>query len=156
MASILYEDIFSNFLGEVSDYEIVQLEQYEAMEILRELLRKALAESSLRKVFSSLKRDDNNQKLSFTLKHPDEDESSDIEFVINAITKFMVYEWWHKKVNNVTLTAHLIAGAEQKYYSQSAHLKELRESQSEALTTAKDYIVEHNFMFNDHLSGGNK
>lgn len=153
MTSILFEKIFGNFLGEVTDYELARLEQYEAMEVMQELLHKALAESSLRRVFSLLKIDDDNQIITFEMKHS-VDVDSDEEFVTTAIVRFMAYEWWHKRVNNVALAAQLIGGAEQKFYSQSNHLTELRASRDDALTKAKDFIMEHNAMFNAHLNGG--
>ena len=152
MASIMYEKVFSNFLGEVSDIKFASLEEYEMMEILQEHLHRALAESYLRRCFSSLTLDDDDQMLRYSLKH-EVDADTDEEFVINAAAKMMVYKWWANKVNNITLAAQALVGAEQKFYSQANHLTEMRAARDSALAEAQGFIRDRNAMFNSHLDG---
>lgn len=152
MTSIWYENILSNFLGDVSDNQLASLEEHEIMEIGTEYLHKAASESYLRKCFSVLELDDNNQEIRFELKY-ETDSDADKDFVINALSKYMVYRWWANKKNNTALTAQFLGGAEQKFYSQSAHLTELRANSEDALKEAQSYIRDRNAMFNSHLGG---
>ena len=152
MASILYEDIYSSFLGSVSDYSFIKLEQFEMVEVLQEYVHKALAGSYVRRQFESLKLDDDVQKLNYELRNS-VDEDADKEFVINMVTNYMVYEWSKKQANNISLTAQMFAGAEQKFYSQSNHLEELLALRDSSLQIAKDYIVEHTSFNNSYLRG---
>lgn len=152
MTSLIYERVYSSFLAEVTDVNFVKLEQYELMEMLQEYLHKALSESYLRRCFSSLSLDDDDQKMVFELKY-EVDNETDIEFVINATAKMMVYKWWANKVNNIALAAQLLAGAEQKFYSQSNHLTETRAARDAALAEAQGFIRDRNAMFNSHLGG---
>lgn len=152
MTSIMYENILSNFLGDVQDNKLASLEQNEVMEIAKEYLHKAVSESYLRRCFASIKLHDDSLELQYELRY-EEDADSDKEFVINAISKMMVYKWWANKKNNTALTAQLIGGAEQKLYSQAAHLTEMRNNSDTAKEEAFSFIRDRNAMFNSHLGG---
>lgn len=152
MFTIYYEKIFSNFRGEVDDLFLANLEEYEQTEILTERLHEAFAESYFRRCFSSLKLDDDNQRLNCELKHS-VDEDADKEFVIHAATLMMVYKWWGNKVNTTKLTAQAILGAEQKMFSQSAHSQEMRNGKADAKEAAMSYILARNTMCNSRIGG---
>ncbi len=155
MTSLYYEEIYSNFLATVSDCTFVKLEQFEALGVLQELLHKALAGGYVRKQFETLKLNDDSQILSYELKNSI-DEDADKDFVIGIATNYMVAEWAKKQVYRIEHTIQFFGGAEQKYYSQSQHLTELRTLKDSALNDAQNFISEHNFTFNKYLSGGSK
>ena len=113
MASIDYTEIFESFLGNVTDYDFVNLSMSDSFVLMTEYLHKALAETYLRRLFSSLTLDDASQTLTYEMVYVIEDES-DREFIINAIAKWMVYEWLHKEVRSKTNTAQFFGGKEQK------------------------------------------
>ena len=152
MASIDYEEIFSSFLGSVTDYNLASLAPTEAFEILTELLHKALADRYVARLFSSKTLDDEVQQFTYEMKYVI-DEDSDKEFVINALAKWMKYEWQSNKVNNVALESQLLAGKEQKYYSQAMHLSELRALQSSAYDEAYKYVMNRGYIDNKYLEG---
>jgi hypothetical protein len=155
MASIDYEEIFGSFLGSVTDYNLASLDATEAYGILTELLHKALADRYVARLFSSKKLDDEIQKFTYEMKYVIDDDS-DREFVIECLAKWMKYEWHSNKVNNVALEAQLLAGKEQKYYSQAAHLTELRALQASAYDEAYAYIRNRGYIDNKYLEGSKK
>lgn len=152
MTSIDYEEIFGSFLGSVTDYNLASLDPTEAYELLTELLHKALADRYVARLFSSKELDDDVQKFSFEMKYVIDSES-DSEFVINALAKWMKYEWQSNKVNNVTLEAQMFAGKEQKFYSQAMQITELRALQSSAYDEAYKYIMNRGYIDNKYLEG---
>ena len=152
MTSIDYEEIFSSFLGSVTDYNLASLDPTEAYELLTELLHKALADRYVARIFSSKELDDDVQKFSFEMKHVIDSES-DSEFVINALAKWMKYEWLQKSVNNTALTSQFFGGKEQKFYAQANHLSELQSLKSSAYDEAYAYIRNRGYIDNKYLEG---
>lgn len=153
MTSIDYDVIFENFLGNVTDYDFANLSMSESFSLMTEYLHKALAEAYLRRIFSSITLDDEGQTLSFEMAHV-VDEDADTEFVINAIAKWMVYEWLHREVKSKNLTGQFLGGKEQKFFSQSAHLSELRALMDDSYKEARFFIQDRGYISNSYLSGG--
>ena len=152
MTSLGYEEIFSSFLGSVTDYNLASLDATEAFELLTELLHKSLAERYVARLFKSKKLDDDVQKFSFEMKYVI-DEDSDREFVINALAKWMKYEWQSDKVNNIALESRLLAGKEQKFYSEANHMSALQALQSSAYSEAYKFIMSRGYIDNKYLEG---
>lgn len=152
MTSLDYEEIFSSFLGSVTDYNLASLDATEAFELLTELLHKSLADRYVGRLFKSKKLDDDVQKFSFEMKYVI-DEDSDREFVINALAKWMKYEWLQKQVNNTALTSQFFGGKEQKFYAQANHLSELQALQSSAYDEAYSFIRNRGYIDNKYLEG---
>ena len=152
MASLDYEVIFSSFLGSVTDYNLASLDPTEAYEIMTEYLHKALAERYVARLFKSKTLDDVVQQFTYEMKKPI-DEDSDREFVIEAVAKWMKYVWLHGKVNDVSNTAFLLTGKEQKHYSQANHLAELRALQEDAYKEAYGFVMRRGYIDNDYLEG---
>ncbi len=152
MISLDYEDIFSSFLGSVTDYNLASLDATEAYEILKEYLHKALATRYVNRLFSTKKLDDDIQLFSFEMKYPI-DEETDREFVINALAKWMAYEWAQNKVSSTTLVMQLLGGKEQKFYSQSNHLSETKALKQNLYDEAYGYIMRRGYIDNKYLEG---
>lgn len=152
MASIDYEEIFSSFLGSVTDYNLASLEPTEAYELMKEYLHKSLAERYVARLFKTKKLDDDVQLFSFEMKYSIDDDA-DREFVIEALAKWMIYEWLQKQVKNTSLTAQFFGGKEQKFYSQSNHLTELRALSKDAFNEAYGMIMRRGYIDNDYLEG---
>lgn len=152
MTSLDYEEIFSSFLGSVTDYSLASLEPTEAYEVLTELLHKSLADRYVARLFKSKKLDDDVQKFSFEMKYSI-DSDSDSEFVINALAKWMKYEWHSDKVNNIALESQLLAGKEQKVYSQAQHMTSVQALRDSAYSEAYKFIMSRGYIDNKYLEG---
>lgn len=155
MTTLDYEDIFSSFLGSVTDYNLASLSPTEAYEVLTELLHKSLADRYVARLFKTKNLDDTIQQFSFEMKYVIDSES-DSEFVINALAKWMKYEWLHNQVNNTALTSQFFGGKEQKWFAQANHLSELQALQSSAYDEAYGYIRNRGYIDNKYLEGNKK
>ena len=152
MASISYEEIFSSFLGNVTDYNLASLSPTDAFEIMSEYLHKSVADPYIYRLFSEYKLDDEGQVFTYTFVNPVGDET-DREFIITALAKWMVYEWLHKQVKSVTNISQMFAGKEQKFYSQSQHISELRAMQDDAYQAARFFVMNRGYVNNSYLGG---
>jgi len=151
MTSVSYESIFNLFLGSITDYKLASLDESDAMALMTEYLHKSLAEPYVSRIFKNILTDDNERMLTYELAYaPNGDEAN---FVVNALSKWMVYEWLHHQVRSVVNTAQFFGGAEQKFYSQSNHLSELRALQDDAYHEARFYIQDRGWITNSYLGG---
>ena len=152
MASISYEEIFSSFLGNVTDYNLASLSPTDAFEIMSEYLHKSAADPYVYRLFSEYSLDDEGQVLSYTLSNSVNDDT-DKEFVINALAKWMVYEWLNSQVQSVTNIAQMFSNKESKFFSQAQHLAEIRGLKDDAYKAARFYIQNAGYVRNSYLGG---
>ena len=150
MASITYDEIFSYFLGDITDYNLYNLSQSDAELLMTEYLHKAVAESYVNRLFSTYTLSDDVQRFEYEMIHVVGDDQ-DEEFVKTALAKWMTYEWLKRQVKSINNTAQLLAGKEQKFYSQAQHLSELRALQDDAFKEARFYLQDRGYIYNDYL-----
>lgn len=149
MASIDYEEIFSSFLGNITDYNIASMNSTDAFELMTEYLHKTIADPYVKHIFSDVSLDDETQVLSYTLVR----DTNDKDFVINALSKWMVYEWYAGKVNNIQNITQFFGNKETKWLSQAAHSAENRSLRDTAYKEARFYIQNRGYIDNSYLGG---
>ncbi len=111
-----YEVIYKRFLQKITDFNISEIDDFTLDEMLDGWLKSAIVRT--RVCDSNLsKRDDDIQEF--------EDDLSDVEIELLALG--MTKSWLDQYLNSTELTLMMIGGKEEKYYSQAAHIKELRD-----------------------------
>ena len=128
LLTLNYDDLFSAFLGAITDYKLASLDQSDAYQLMAGYLRKTVARSYIKRLFTTSSLDDETQIFTFELRHPTDSENDEDmqEWVKLILSKGMVVEWAEPQVNSGLNMAQFFGGKEQKYYSQSAHIAELR------------------------------
>lgn len=109
-----YDKIYSRFFQKVTDFNLAEIDDASLDEMLQGWLNSAVIR--VRKCQHDLsKRDDEIQEF--------EENLSDLE--VELLACGMVDSWLAPQLASTELTLQFIGGKEEKYYSQSAHLKEL-------------------------------
>ena len=152
MTSLSYEEIFSDFLGNVGDYDFTSLNASDAYEIMTDYLQKSLKQSYVRDLFKSITYNNEIQSLSYELEDTI-DEDRDKDFVIGVVSKAMVVEWFKPQVRNKKNIAQFFAGKEQKYYSQAAHITELRGLLEDVKLELRKEIRDRSSLHNSYIGG---
>lgn len=150
MTSINYEDIFSEFLGSVTDYDFIHLDDTTNYTLMSEWLHKALSRPYIRRLFASLKFDDVFETVEFELED-NTDEYSDIDFVTYIAAKGMVCEWLEPHVKKTSIINQMFGGKEQKMFSQAQHLSEIRALLSDLKTEVRHLIRDRGYIYNSYL-----
>ena len=115
-----YEKIYNRFLQKISDFNLAEVDDYSFDEMINGWLNSAVIR--VRKCQHDLsKRDDELQEF--------EEDLSDLEIELLALG--MVDAWVTPMLNSTELTLQFIGGKEEKYYSQSQMLSELRNLKKE-------------------------
>lgn len=152
MTSIKYTEIFSLFLGEVTDYKIYGLNVTDAYALMSEYLQKAVSDTYVRKLFSSIRTSQETQLLHFEMKDPDQNnESADVEFVKLLLSKAMVLYWLKPQVNSRVNTDQFFGGKEQKFYAQSNHTASVKSLYSDQFTEVRKMIRDRGYLINSYL-----
>lgn len=152
MTSISYDDIFSYFLGGVTDYGIASLDTSDAVALMMEQLHKAVAEPYVRRLFSSIQLDDEIMTLTCEMKNV-VDEVSDIEFVKLILSKGMIVEWIKPQVRSKINLSQYFGGKEQSFFSQANHIAELRGMLEDTQLDIKKSIRDRGYIYNSYLEG---
>ena len=117
-----YENIYGRFLNKVTDFNLVDMDDYSLGSMLQGWLRTAIIKS--RKCEHDLSKcDDELQEF--------EENLSDLE--IELLSMGMVDAWLSQYLNSTENVLQFIGGKEEKYYSQANHIAELRALKDENL-----------------------
>jgi hypothetical protein len=154
MASITidYQEIFSAFLGNVTDYKLASLDEASSNSLMTEWLHKSFGNMYIRRLFSSFVYDDEVQTLTILMARSVSDDI-DKEFVVNVFSKQMVCEWIRPQVVSTTNLLQVFGGKEQKFYSQKEHLLGLKAIENEAELAVRNMISDRGYIYNGYLGG---
>lgn len=148
--TLSYEDIFSSFLGYVNDYNIASADTQTVYDNMNEWLNKAFSKPYLRRLFSSAVMDNEVQTFTFEMDYQVDDDS-DKDFVKDILAKGMVVEWLQPQVKNRSLVAQFFGTKDQKYYSQSQHISELRGLLEDVTIEQRKMIRDRGYINNSYL-----
>lgn len=137
-----YEKVYNRFLSKISDFNLVEVDDYSFDEMMNGWLNSAILR--VRKCQHDLsKRDDEVQEF--------EEDLSDLE--IELLACGMVDSWLTPMLNSTELILQFIGGKEEQYYSQANHISELRAMKEQNLLEMNRlhnyYTYTTNSYFND-------
>ena len=146
-----YNDIYSRFLIKIRDYEFAGLPEPNATEQMLEWLRSALSQPYIIRIFESISADDEIAEIDYTLTSS-VNEYTDKNFVEELLGCQMVCEWLQPKLKTTTLLHQMITNSkESKYYSQSAHISELRGILADAENKVRSMLRDKGYIWNSYL-----
>ena len=108
-----YEKIYERFLNSVTDFNLAELDDNTLDEMLKDWLHKAVVRT---RTSSDLSRDDDADVFNNDL--------SDLD--IELLSLGMKLAWLDQTLSSTELTLQFIGGKEEKWFSQAAHISELR------------------------------
>lgn len=111
-----YEKIYNRFLQKITDFNLSEVDDHSFDEMINGWLNSAVIR--VRKCQHNLSLRD-NETQEFV------EDLSDLEIELLALG--MVDAWVSQYLNSTELISQFIGGKEEKYYSQAAHIKELRD-----------------------------
>lgn len=117
-----YEKVYNRFLQKVTDFNLVEIDDYSLDEMLQGWLTSAIVNVRKREHNLSLR---DNEIREFT------EDLTDLEIELLALG--MKLAWLDQYLNSTEYVLQFIGGKEEKYYSQASHLSELRELRKDTL-----------------------
>ena len=150
MTSLSYDEVFDDFLGRVADFDFSTMDESTANYLMAEYLQKVVSRPYIRRLFNSINTDQEIHLLEFEMVDV-VDEDADLEFVKTILSKGMVVEWLEPQVRTKVNIAQFFGGKEQKYYSQSNHISELRGLLEDTEKELKAEIRDRGYIYNAYL-----
>lgn len=150
MTSVLYDEIFVKFLGNIQDFDIPNMDNSDVNSMMIEYLHNALSKVYVRRLFKSVNFNDEEKTLTYELNIII-DEEQDKDFITRIVAKGMVVEWLSPLVKSKLNISQMFTGSEQKFYSQSNHLSELRALLDDSKRELEKEILDRNFEHNAYL-----
>jgi len=150
MASLSYDEIFSDFLGSVTDYDLASIDIDDMYGLMTEYLHKTLSLTYIRRLFSTVSFDDTIQVFTFEMANSI-DDATDLDFTRYILSKGMVVEWLKPQVRSKANIAQMFSGKEEKFYSQSQHLSELRGLLEDTQLELRKAIRDRGYIYNPYL-----
>ena len=117
-----YEKVYNRFLQKITDFNLVEIDDYSLDEMLQGWLTSAIVNVRKREHNLSLR---DNELGEFT------EDLTDLEIELLALG--MKLAWLDQYLNSTEYVLQFIGGKEEKYYSQASHLSELRELRKDTL-----------------------
>ena len=117
-----YEKIYNRFSQKITDFNLVEVDDYSFDKMLLGWLNSSIVNVRKREHNLSL-RNDEAQEF--------QEDLSDLEIELLALG--MKLAWVDQYLNSTELVLQFVGGKEEKYYSQAAHIAELRELRKDTL-----------------------
>ena len=115
-----YEKIYNRFLNSTTDFNFVELDDYTLRDMLKGWLHSAIVKV---RTSSDLSCDDELEMFNNNLSEMD----------IELLAMGMRLSWLDQRINSTEYTNLFVAGKEEKFYSPSSQLSELRALRSDTL-----------------------
>jgi hypothetical protein len=117
-----YEKIYDRFSQKITDFNLIEVDDYSLDKMLLGWLNSSIVNVRKREHNLSL-RNDEAQEF--------QEDLSDLEIELLALG--MKLAWVDQYLNSTELVLQFVGGKEEKYYSQAAHISELRELRKDTL-----------------------
>ena len=115
-----YSDVYGRFLNTTTDFDLAELDDFTLSDMLKGWLRTAIVKV---RTSSDLSRDDTKEVFNNDL--------SDLDIELLAIG--MRLSWLDQRINSTEYTNLFVGGKEEKFYSPSSQLSELRALRADTL-----------------------
>lgn len=109
-----YEKIYNRFAQKITDFNLVEVDDYSMSEMLRGWLHSAIV--NVRTSSNLSERDDDAEVFNNDLSDRD----------VELLAMGMTMAWLDQYLNSTENVLQFIGGKEEKYYSQANHIAELR------------------------------
>lgn len=159
MSTIAYNEIYSSFFRKVEAYDLLRddLEDSQKNDLLHEWLIQAVSDPYVRRLFNSLEIVDENIDDGITDSVVYEiaesvDNTSDRYFVIEILAYGIMIAWLSPKLNSLINIVQFIGTADEKYYSQAAHLQQLRALYEDVENRQRKLIRDRGYIWNEYVN----
>ena len=133
-----YETVYGRFLNTTTDFNLVDFDDDTLNEMLREWLHSAIVKT---RTSSDLSREDGKDAF--------KNDLSDLD--IELIARGMILAWLDQRINSTEYTNLFVGGKEEKFYSPSSQLSELRALRADTLREMQQLYTYDTYVNNNYF-----
>ena len=132
-----YEKVYGRFLNHMTDFNLADLDDYTLSEMLKGWLHSAIVK--VRTSSDLTARDDENEVF--------KNDLSDMD--VELLSMGMRLAWLDQRINSTEYTNLFVGGKEEKFYSPSSQLSELRALRADTLREMQQLYTYSTYTNND-------
>ena len=133
-----YEKVYGRFLNSTTDFNLAELDDHTLNEMFKDWLHSAIVKT---RTSSDLTRDDENEVF--------KNDLSDLD--IELIAMGMRLAWLDQRINSTEYTNLFVGGKEEKFYSPSSQLSELRALRADTLREMQQLYTYDTYVNNSYF-----
>lgn len=133
-----YEKVYGRFLNSCTDFNLAELDDHALNEMLKDWLHGAIVKT---RTSSDLTRDDENEVF--------KNDLSDLDTELLAMG--MRLAWLDQRINSTEYTNLFVGGKEEKFYSPSSQLSELRALRADTLREMQQLYTYDTYVNNSYF-----
>ena len=133
-----YEKVYGRFLNRITDFHLADLDDYTLNNMLKDWLHSAIVKT---RTSSDLTRDDENEVF--------KNDLSDLD--IELLAMGMRLAWLDQRINSTEYTNLFVGGKEEKFYSPSSQLSELRALRADTLREMQQLYTYDTYVNNSYF-----
>ena len=133
-----YSTVYSRFLNTTTDFDLAELDDYTLSDMMKGWLHSAIVKV---RTSGDLSRDDENEVFNNDL--------SDLDIELLAIG--MKLSWLDQRINSTEYTSLFVGGKEEKFYSPSSQLSELRSLRADTLREMQQLYTYNTYANNSYF-----
>ena len=133
-----YNTVYGRFLNTTTDFDLAELDDHTLNEMLKGWLHSAIVKV---RTSGDLSRDDKNEVFNNDL--------SDLD--IELLAMGMRLSWLDQRINSTEYTNLFIGGKEEKFYSPSSQLSELRNLRADTLREIQQLYTYNTYADNSYF-----
>lgn len=133
-----YENVYGRFLNTTTDFNLAELDDNTLRMMMKDWLHSAMVKV---RTSSDLSHDDENEVFNNDLSDMD----------IELLAMGMRLCWLDQKINSTEYTSLFVAGKEEKFYSPSSQLAELRAQRADTLREIQQLYTYNTYVNNDYF-----
>ena len=134
-----YEKIYNRFLNSTTDFNLVELDDYTLNNMLKEWLYSAII--NVRTSTNLSERDDEEECFTNDLSEQD----------VELLSMGMRLAWLDQRINSTEYTKLFVGGKEEKFYSPSSQLSELRALRADTLREMQQLYTYGTYVNNSYF-----
>ena len=133
-----YETVYGSFLNRTTDFNLGDLDDHTLNEMLKDWLHSAIVKT---RTSSDLTRDDEVEAF--------KNDLSDLD--IELLAMGMKLAWLDQRINSTEYTSLFVGGKEEKFYSPSSQLAELRALRADTLREMQQLYTYNTYAANSYF-----
>lgn len=134
-----YDTIYNRFLNTTTDFDLVELDDYTLGEMLKGWLHSAIVKVRTESNLSD--RNDATEEFNADLSELD----------IELLAMGMKLAWLDQRINSTEYTSLFVGGKEEKFYSPSSQLSELRTLRADTLREMQQLYTYNTYNQNSYF-----
>ena len=133
-----YEKVYMRFLNSTTDFNLADLDDYTLNEMMKEWLHSSIVKT---RTSNDLSHNDDNEVFNNDL--------SDLD--VELLAMGMRLAWLDQRINSTEYTTLFVGGKEEKFYSPSSQLSELRALRADTLREMQQLYTYDTYVSNSYF-----